>query len=197
MTYERPTEEDEVPSSMLFSNDVLRWSSQPDYSQPSELMSLQAVPTTTTPSTTTVTSPTTTTTNAPVPTINTTNPALAPPPPILDPTKQYHPEWGVIKDGDFHALTHKHQHDLEGHYQTNDPISDFYFWQANLGGYCMADMIQGKLNHRGKYETRNLYAIMFRYCCFFRRCFCIGKKNCGRCTSSWQEKKKTRIGVKK
>lgn len=85
-----------------------------------------------------------TATTTPLPAINTTNPALAPPPPILDPTKQYHPEWGVIKDQDFHPLTLKHQRDLENLYQTGSAIADFYFWQANLGGYCMADMVQGK-----------------------------------------------------
>ncbi|KAI7861104.1 hypothetical protein BDC45DRAFT_430353 [Circinella umbellata] len=60
----------------------------------------------------------------------------------LDPTKQYHSEWGVMKEQDFHPLTLKHQRDLENLYQTGNRIPDFYFWQANLGGYCMADMIQ-------------------------------------------------------
>jgi hypothetical protein len=87
------------------------------------------------------TSPTTTT---PLPAINTANPALAPSLPILDPTKQYHPKWGVIKDQDFHPLTLKHQRDLEYLYQTGSALADFYFWQANLGGYCQADMVQGK-----------------------------------------------------
>lgn len=79
----------------------------------------------------------------PRPAVNTTNPSTAPPPPMLDPTKLYHPEWGVIKDQDFHPLTLKHQRDLEVLFQSGSAISDFYFWQANLGGYCMADMIQG------------------------------------------------------
>lgn len=61
-----------------------------------------------------------------------------------DPNKQYHAEWGVMKEQDFHPLTLKHQRDLENHYQTGNVISDFYFWQANLGGYCMADMVQSK-----------------------------------------------------
>ncbi|KAI9314273.1 hypothetical protein BX666DRAFT_1814133, partial [Dichotomocladium elegans] len=56
--------------------------------------------------------------------------------------KEYHPEWGVMRDQDFHQLAQKHQRDLETHYQSGTPIPDFYFWQANLGGYCMADMIQ-------------------------------------------------------
>ncbi|KAI8883792.1 hypothetical protein K501DRAFT_183791 [Backusella circina FSU 941] len=76
------------------------------------------------------------------PAINTTNPATAPPPPLLDPNKQYHPEWGVIKDQDFHPLTLKHQRDLENLFQGGSAIQDFYFWQANLGGYCLADMLQ-------------------------------------------------------
>ncbi|SAM02870.1 hypothetical protein [Absidia glauca] len=53
-----------------------------------------------------------------------------------------HPEWGVMKDQEFHPLAHKHQCDLENLYQTNSALSDFYFWQASLGGYCMADMVQ-------------------------------------------------------
>lgn len=63
-----------------------------------------------------------------------------------DPNKQYHAEWGVMKEQDFHPLTLKHQRDLENHYQTGNVISDFYFWQANLGGYCMADMVQSKFS---------------------------------------------------
>ncbi|CAO3617865.1 unnamed protein product [Mucor hiemalis] len=168
MTYDRSViDDEEIPSSLLFNNDMLRWQTQQssmDYSanattststSTNDMVPLQAVinPSNTDntitnrkASATTINSNTnTTTTNPPVPAINTTNPALAPPPPILDPTKQYHPEWGVIKDGDFHALTLKHQRDLENHFQTNNPIADFYFWQANLGGYCMADMVQGKL----------------------------------------------------
>lgn len=63
---------------------------------------------------------------------------------IMEPSKQYHPEWGVMKDQDFHPLTLKHQRDLENLYQSGQCITDFYFWQANLGGYCMADMVQSK-----------------------------------------------------
>jgi hypothetical protein len=56
--------------------------------------------------------------------------------------KPTHPEWGVVKEQDFHPLTLKHQRDLENLHQAGNFITDFYFWQANLGGYCMADMIQ-------------------------------------------------------
>lgn len=120
MTYDGVKKEEEEA---LFNNDILRW--------PTDYQPLQAV----------VNNPNNNeTSNA----INTTNPALAPPPPILNPSKQYHPEWGVIKDQDFHPLTLKHQRDLENLYQTGSAIPDFYFWQANLGGYCMADMVQGK-----------------------------------------------------
>ncbi|KAI9351920.1 hypothetical protein BD770DRAFT_393618 [Pilaira anomala] len=56
--------------------------------------------------------------------------------------KPTHPEWGVMKEQDFHPLTLKHQRDLEILHQSGNAIVDFYFWQANLGGYCMADMIQ-------------------------------------------------------
>ncbi|CAO3697751.1 unnamed protein product [Rhizopus stolonifer] len=73
---------------------------------------------------------------------NTTDPTKFVPP-ILDPTRIYHPEWGVIREQDFHQLTLKHQRDLEVLFQSGTAISDFYFWQANLGGYCMADMVQG------------------------------------------------------
>ncbi|KAG2225037.1 hypothetical protein INT45_003237 [Circinella minor] len=59
-----------------------------------------------------------------------------------DPNKQYHPEWGVLREQDFHPLALKHQRDLENHFQNGTRIADFYFWQANLGGYCMADMNQ-------------------------------------------------------
>ncbi|KAI7856936.1 hypothetical protein BDC45DRAFT_436699 [Circinella umbellata] len=59
-----------------------------------------------------------------------------------DPSKQYHPEWGVLREQDFHPLALKHQRDLENHFQNGTRIADFYFWQANLGGYCMADMNQ-------------------------------------------------------
>ncbi|KAI8149995.1 hypothetical protein BJV82DRAFT_504258 [Fennellomyces sp. T-0311] len=62
--------------------------------------------------------------------------------PDMDPSRQYHAEWGVMKEQDFHPLTLKHQRDLENLYQTGSCIPDFYFWQANLGGYCMADMVQ-------------------------------------------------------
>ncbi|KAI8341038.1 hypothetical protein BC941DRAFT_347004 [Chlamydoabsidia padenii] len=57
-------------------------------------------------------------------------------------SKPYHSEWGVMKEQDFHPLTLKHQRDLEIIYNTGNMIADFYFWQANLGGYCMADMMQ-------------------------------------------------------
>ena len=63
-----------------------------------------------------------------------------------DPSKQYHPEWGVLREQDFHPLALKHQRDLENHFQNGTRIADFYFWQANLGGYCMADMNQSKYN---------------------------------------------------
>lgn len=65
--------------------------------------------------------------------------------PPLDPNKEYHAEWGVMRDQEFHQLALKHQRDLENHHLSGSPISDFYFWQANLGGYCMADMHQSKL----------------------------------------------------
>lgn len=176
MTYDRSViDDEEIPSSLLFNNDMLRWQTQQssmDYNpnaanstttttSTNDLVPLQAVinpsntdntltsrKASTTANTTTTssninTATTTTTSSPPVPAINTTNPAIAPPPPVLDPTKQYHPEWGVIKDGDFHALTLKHQRDLENLFQANNPIADFYFWQANLGGYCMANMIEG------------------------------------------------------
>jgi hypothetical protein len=139
MTYDRPGEEDE-----LFAHDMLRWSSS---QQPMDMeMPLQAVVSSASSSTiaavsTTIPVPAST----PLPAINTTNPAIAPPPPILNPNKQYHPEWGVIKDQDFHPLTLKHQRDLENSFNTGSAIADFYFWQANLGGYCMADMVQGKI----------------------------------------------------
>jgi hypothetical protein len=136
MTYDRPGEEDE-----LFNNDMLRWSSSQQQHPMDMEIPLQAVVSSTTSSSTpTISVPSST----PLPAINTTNPAIAPPPPLLDPTKQYHPEWGVIKDQDFHPLTLKHQRDLENSYTTGSAIADFYFWQANLGGYCMADMVQGK-----------------------------------------------------
>ncbi|KAI7870332.1 hypothetical protein BDF14DRAFT_1721047 [Spinellus fusiger] len=56
-------------------------------------------------------------------------------------SKPSHPEWGVMKDQEFHPLTLKHQRDLENLYETKAYIRDFHFWQANLGGYCMADMV--------------------------------------------------------
>ncbi|KAI8368755.1 hypothetical protein BD560DRAFT_398609 [Blakeslea trispora] len=83
-------------------------------------------------------------THTPLPTVNTTNPAMSAPI-LLEPGKQYHPEWGVIKDYEFHPLTLKHQRDLEILYSNGSAITDFYFWQANLGGYCMADMVQGTI----------------------------------------------------
>ncbi|KAL0087659.1 hypothetical protein J3Q64DRAFT_1638130 [Phycomyces blakesleeanus] len=64
------------------------------------------------------------------------------PEPVLDTSKPSHPEWGVLKDQEFHPLTLKHQRDLENLYQTGASIIDFHFWQANLGGYCMANMVQ-------------------------------------------------------
>ncbi|PHZ16735.1 uncharacterized protein RHIMIDRAFT_247220 [Rhizopus microsporus ATCC 52813] len=59
--------------------------------------------------------------------------------------KLTHPEWGVMKEEEFRPLTHKHQNDLEDLHRNGQFIQDFYFWQANLGGYCMADMVQSKL----------------------------------------------------
>lgn len=61
------------------------------------------------------------------------------------PEKLTHPEWGVMKEQDFHPLTLKHQRDLEILHQSGNSIVDFYFWQANLGGYCMANMVQSKV----------------------------------------------------
>ncbi|CAO3671962.1 unnamed protein product [Rhizopus stolonifer] len=114
--------EGEEPSSLLFNNEL--W--PPDYNNPNLVdMSLPAV-----------SSP------LPRPTVNTTNPTTTSPP-LLDPTKVYHPEWGVMKDQNFHPLTLKHQRDLEVQFQNGSAVPDFYFWQANLGGYCMADMVQG------------------------------------------------------
>ncbi|KAK4513591.1 60S ribosomal protein L22 [Mucor velutinosus] len=160
MTFDQRPPGEEHDEHLMFNNDMLSWSSQQSpYNQPPPPpsqtpldMSLQAVvssngntPTTPSPATAIVPSsaPTASTVATPLPTTNTTNPALAPPPPMLDPSKQYHPEWGVIKDQDFHPLTLKHQRDLENLYTTGAAIADFYFWQANLGGYCMADMVQG------------------------------------------------------
>ncbi|KAF7723944.1 hypothetical protein EC973_001517 [Apophysomyces ossiformis] len=60
----------------------------------------------------------------------------------VDPSKPTHPEWGVVKDQEFHPLTLKHQRDLENLHQSGVSIPDFYFWQANLGGYCVANMIE-------------------------------------------------------
>ncbi|KAI9251573.1 hypothetical protein BY458DRAFT_493588 [Sporodiniella umbellata] len=106
-------------SPMLFSNEL--W--PPNYDSPTVIdTALPAAP-------------------APLSNANTTNPNIAIPP-RLDPNKIYHPEWGVIKEQDFHPLTLKHQRDLEVHFQAGSAITDFYFWQANLGGYCMADMVQ-------------------------------------------------------
>ncbi|KAG1471299.1 hypothetical protein G6F56_002204 [Rhizopus delemar] len=56
--------------------------------------------------------------------------------------KMTHPEWGILKEEEFLPLTHKHQNDLEDLHRNGQSIADFYFWQANLGGYCMADMVQ-------------------------------------------------------
>ncbi|KAI8643305.1 hypothetical protein BD408DRAFT_415024 [Parasitella parasitica] len=153
MSFDRQPGEEQRNHSM-FNSDML-WPSQhvhPDYNQTIN-MSLQADISSNNPPTTqslaTVIVPSssttvanTTTNSALSPAINTTNPASAPPP-MLDPTKEYHPEWGVIKDNDFHPLTLKHQRDLEVQFMEKIAVSDFYFWQANLGGYCMADMMQG------------------------------------------------------
>ncbi|KAI8344322.1 hypothetical protein BC941DRAFT_408332 [Chlamydoabsidia padenii] len=75
---------------------------------------------------------------------STTTSDIIPPPSLAGSSddKVTHPEWGVMKDQEFHPLAHKHQCDLENLYQTNSALSDFYFWQASLGGYCMADMVQ-------------------------------------------------------
>ncbi|KAJ8657701.1 hypothetical protein O0I10_006516 [Lichtheimia ornata] len=56
--------------------------------------------------------------------------------------QEYHPEWGILREQDFVQLALKHQRDLETHFTSGTLISDFHFWQANLGGYCMADMVQ-------------------------------------------------------
>ncbi|KAI9477722.1 MAG: hypothetical protein EXX96DRAFT_567921 [Benjaminiella poitrasii] len=155
MTYDDKSEDE---GHMIFNNGILRWPADHhptviDYHQDNATtqdapnssltieMPLQAVVSSTASATHPTTSSSVSTT--PLPTVNTTNPAIAPPPPILDPTKQYHPEWGVIKDQDFHPLTLKHQRDLENSFNAGSAIADFYFWQANLGGYCMADMVQG------------------------------------------------------
>jgi hypothetical protein len=158
MTYDQ-TEEEGEPSSMLFNNEMLPWTSQPQ----STMMGYPSnAPPTAPPATSTtntsmsmelemplpaVTSSSSNALPPQPPAINTTNPATAPPPPMLDPNKQYHPEWGVIKDQDFHPLTLKHQRDLENLFQGGTAIQDFYFWQANLGGYCLADMVQSMNNH--------------------------------------------------
>jgi hypothetical protein len=81
--------------------------------------------------------------------------------------KPTHPEWGVMKEQDFHPLTLKHQIDLENSHQSGNLISDFYFWQANLGGYCMADMVQSKLNLLYTYFSSCLLNISFIRCCCF------------------------------
>ncbi|KAG2180213.1 hypothetical protein INT43_004002 [Umbelopsis isabellina] len=59
-----------------------------------------------------------------------------------DLNKPCHPEWGVMREQAFHPLAFKHQRDLETHWEKGEVIPDFYFWQASLGGYCMADMTQ-------------------------------------------------------
>ncbi|CAO3654009.1 unnamed protein product [Mucor hiemalis] len=66
--------------------------------------------------------------------------------PVQNDDKLTHPEWGVMKEQDFHPLTLKHQVDLENSHQSGNLITDFYFWQANLGGYCMANMAQSECN---------------------------------------------------
>ncbi|KAI8076650.1 uncharacterized protein B0P05DRAFT_545333 [Gilbertella persicaria] len=125
---------------LMFNHSMLRWSSQQSTMEYPNNPSMEITPATIVPSSSHNRN---TSTMTPLPAINTTNPAMAPPPPVLDPTKQYHPEWGVIKEQDFHPLTLKHQRDLENLYSAGSAITDFYFWQANLGGYCMADMAQG------------------------------------------------------
>ena len=60
--------------------------------------------------------------------------------------QEYHPEWGILREQDFVQLALKHQRDLETHFASGSLISDFHFWQANLGGYCMADMVQSTMN---------------------------------------------------
>ncbi|ORE02196.1 hypothetical protein BCV72DRAFT_57045 [Rhizopus microsporus var. microsporus] len=141
MTFDR-TREEEEPSSMLFNNDL--WAPQPmtDYSSTSIQLDMP-LPAVSSNNNNNNSNNNSNNSALPRPAVNTTNPSTAPPPPMLDPTKIYHPEWGVIKDQDFHPLTLKHQRDLEVLFQSGSAISDFYFWQANLGGYCMADMIQG------------------------------------------------------
>lgn len=59
--------------------------------------------------------------------------------------QEYHPEWGILREQDFVQLALKHQRDLETHFTSGTLISDFHFWQANLGGYCMADMVQSRM----------------------------------------------------
>lgn len=58
-----------------------------------------------------------------------------------------------MREQEFHPLTLKHQRDLENLYQSGTSMSDFYFWQANLGGYCMADMTQS-MGGRGREEKK-------------------------------------------
>ncbi|KAI7883467.1 hypothetical protein K492DRAFT_126379 [Lichtheimia hyalospora FSU 10163] len=60
--------------------------------------------------------------------------------------QEYHPEWGILREQDFVQLALKHQRDLETHFTSGSLISDFHFWQANLGGYCMADMFIIKID---------------------------------------------------
>jgi hypothetical protein len=89
----------------------------------------------------------------------------------LDMSKPYHSEWGVMKEQDFHPLTLKHQRDLEIIYSTGNMIADFYFWQANLGGYCMADMMQSKY---GKLIRQRLGGvIVITYSQVYSSCICI------------------------
>ena len=165
MTFDR-TREEEEPSSMLFNIDL--WTPQPmtDYSSTNMQldMPLPAVSSNNNNNNNNNNSSNNSNNNnsnnsaLPRPAVNTTNPSTAPPPPMLDPTKIYHPEWGVIKDQDFHPLTLKHQRDLEVLFQSGSAISDFYFWQANLGGYCMADMIQGNDKCK-KHESQKKYLL--------------------------------------
>ncbi|ORZ25262.1 hypothetical protein BCR42DRAFT_399736 [Absidia repens] len=121
----------EQPPSNKISN-----TSPPDGSKPNR--GSQTNPTTAI-TTTTTSSSSSSTSSSPPPPSSTTNAAASSP---VDLSKPYHSEWGVMKEQDFHPLTLKHQRDLENIHTTGNVIADFYFWQANLGGYCMADMVQ-------------------------------------------------------
>jgi hypothetical protein len=75
---------------------------------------------------------------------------------MTDLSKPCHPEWGVMREQAFHPLAFKHQRDLENHWESGNVISDFYFWQANLGGYCMADMIQSEYHINLLYKRKHV-----------------------------------------